>query len=143
MRPGFFRIGRSVRSVMLVVVVGMAAACGSSEPTSGTLTVEFDLDTSTNPITGTFKVTEGADVLGCGEGTFRDSVGNELTRIMTCTDGGTGTVNIRFNPFVGSGQNVPWEIVDATDDFSGLEGGGDWQGTGGSETIEGEVEFTS
>ena len=29
---------------------------------------EFDLNTSTRPITGTFDVKEGADVLGCAEG---------------------------------------------------------------------------
>ncbi len=143
-----FRTGRSVWSVMLVLMVGLATACGDSEPASGPVTIEFELDTSTNPITGPFEVTEGADVLGCAEGTFEDNpFGDDLTRIMTCTDGGTGTVTFTFDPAAndtGPGdQNGPWQIVDATGDFSGLQGGGDWQATGESEAIEGEVEYTS
>ena len=147
MRAALVRIERSIRPVVLVLVLGLAAACGSSEPSSGPLTVEFDLDTSTRPITGTFDVTEGADVLGCDEGTFEDDPGFELARIMTCTDGGDGTVTFTFEPGAydsGPGlQNGPWEIVDATGDFSGLRGGGDWQGTGPSEIVEGDVEFGS
>ncbi|MDX1745491.1 MAG: hypothetical protein R3324_06095 [Halobacteriales archaeon] len=147
MKSALLGIRRSMRPVVLVLMLGLATACGSSEPASGPVAIEFDLDTSTRPITGTFDVTEGVDVLGCAEGTFEDNPGFELTRMMTCTDGGTGTVTFMFEPGgyeTGPGlQNGPWEIVDANGDFSGLEGGGDWQATGPSETVQGDVEFGS
>ena len=46
--------------------------------------------------------------------------------------------------FTGPGElNGPWRITSATEDFSGVEGGGDWAGFENSETMTGEIEYSS
>ena len=80
-------------------------------------------------------MTEGADTLGCSNGTFEDAfdeVTEDVTKVMTCSEGDTGTFTILFDPDgydTGPGDgdnNGPWRIVDATADFTGLQGEGDF-----------------
>jgi hypothetical protein len=148
---------------MLVVVMVLFVASCSSEPASGPITIETEIDSSTQPIVSTFEVTEGADVLGCSNGTFpiptsepahgdTSDEATEVTKLMTCSDGDTGTFTILFDPHgydTGPGdQNGPWSIVDATSDFAGLQGEGDFWVVGQdgtfivTETFTGDIEYT-
>jgi hypothetical protein len=126
------------------------------EPTPGgaveaaSITIEHKLDVSARPIAGTFEVTEGADTLGCSRGTFVDDYDpaqDELKRVMTCSGSNTGTFTHTFDivrNYTGPGdQNGPWRMLDATGDFTGLQGGGDWWAIGTTETITGDIEYTS
>jgi len=125
------------RTLKLAIGVVLLAAC-STTPSSGPVTIVQSLDVSQEPIEGTFEVTEGADVLGCSEGTFVDDPGvTAIGRIMTCSDPGAGTFTYTFDP----GGSDTWEVIDATGDFSGLTGGGDWSEAGLSETITGTIEY--
>ena len=126
------------RTLVLAIGLVLLAAC-SSAPTSGPVTIVHELDVSQEPIEGTFEVTEGADVLGCSAGTFVDDPGTSAVgRIMTCTDPGSGTFTYDFDPF---GSNT-WEFIDATGDFAGLTGDGDWAESGfRAETITGTIEY--
>jgi hypothetical protein len=152
------RVGALIRRLMLVMVMVLfIAACSSdaepAERVSGPITIEHQLDVSARPIAGTFEVTEGADTLGCSGGTFVD--GDTGNRVMTCSGPDTGTFTYTFNvvgSYAGPGdQNGPWRMgrndvfgeadtPDATGDFIGLQGGGDWSGFGTTETITGDIE---
>jgi hypothetical protein len=120
---------------------------GTVEPAS--ITIEHKLDISARPIAGTFEVMEGADTLGCSSGTFVDVPNpiGELKRVMTCSGPNTGTFTHTFDvvgSYSGPGdQNGPWLMLDATGDFTGLQGGGDWWAIGTTETITGDIEYTS
>ena len=125
------------------------------EPTPGgaveaaSITIEHKLDIRARPIAGTFDVTEGADTLGCSGGTFVDSGDGavQFQRVMTCSGPNTGTFTHTFDivgNYDGPGdQNGPWRMLDATGDFTGLQGGGDWWTIGTTETITGDIEYTS
>jgi hypothetical protein len=52
-------------------MVLVVAACSSDEPASGPITIVSELDVSGRAISGTFDVTEGADILGCSAGKSR------------------------------------------------------------------------
>lgn len=126
-------------------------ACGSDEPAAGPVTIETAPDFSTRPVVGTFEVTEGADALGCSSGTFEDTFDQateDVSKLMTCSEPTAGTFTIVFDPDgyeTGPGeQNGPWRIADATADFSGLQGGGDWWLTSDDvETFDGDIEYAS
>ena len=147
MNARYLRRNTLIWSAMLILVVLVVAGCGSSDPTSGSVTIDMDVDRSAFPVAGTFAVAEGSDVLGCVAGTFEDEPpGAALTRTMTCTDGDSGTFTFTFEPAGANSdgeQTGTWQIVDASGDLSGLEGGGDWAASEQGETIEGEVEFAS
>jgi len=124
-------------------------------PTSGPVTIETEPDFSTRPVAGTFEVTEGADILGCSNGTYVDTfddVTADVTKLMTCSEPDTGTFTILFDPDgydTGPGeQNGPWRILEGTGDLGGLQGEGDfWMGPDASgtevETYTGDIEYTS
>ena len=140
--------------MLVMVMVLLIAACSSdAERASGPITIVHQLDVSAQPIAGTFEVTEGADTLGCSGGTFVD--GDTGNRVMTCAGPDTGTFTYTFNvvgSYAGPGdQNGPWcmgrnlvfgeaDMPDATGDFIGLQGGGDWSVVGTTETITGDIE---
>ena len=140
----------------LAAILVLATACVGDAPTSGPVTIETQIDFSTEPFGGTFEVTEGANILGCSSGTFVDTPGtDDVNKLMTC-DSGTnmGTFSISFVPGgydTGPGdENGPWSILEGSDDFSGLQGGGDFWVVfdpddlpQGVETMTGEIEFTS
>jgi hypothetical protein len=142
------------RSLMLVMMM-FVAACGSDVPTSGTVTIEAEADFSTRPVVGTFTVTEGADILGCSNGTYEDTydvVTKEVDKVMTCSEPKTGAFTIVFDPDgydTGPGeQNGPWRILDGSADFAELHGEGDFSMVTngpdtGVETYTGDVEYTS
>jgi hypothetical protein len=135
------------------------APASSDETASGPITIEMTLKTlidySTHPFEGTFEVTEGADILGCSVGVWvdgeqrrrSDDVLDGVPKLMTCARGDRGTFTIIFVPGgydTGPGDNNgPWSIVDATADFTGLQGDGDWWAVGEAETLAGDIEFTS
>jgi len=93
---------------------------------------------------GTFTVTQGAAALGCDSGTNAESDGaSGVEKLWTCTSGsGSGTITITFVPFDG-----PWTVIDATDDFAGLSGSGEWfgevaeDGSGGVDSLTGTMSF--
>jgi hypothetical protein len=123
-----------LRSLLFaIVMVLFAAACSSDEPAAGPVTIENEVDFSSQPITGTFEVTQGADVLGCSSGTFVDS-GNPdsgIERVYTCDSGsneGSFTTGFTFDfeAFTDERQNGTWSVVEGSDDFDGLQGSGDW-----------------
>ena len=128
----------------------LAAACSSDTPASGPVTIETAPDFSTRPVVGTFQVTDGADTLGCANGTYEDAFDEatgDVTKLMTCTGPNTGTFSILFDPDgyeTGPGeQNGPWSVVAGTGDFTGLQGEGDFWVIGDVETYSGDVEYSS
>jgi hypothetical protein len=155
----FMRVGALLRSMMLVMVMVLfAAACSSDESASGPITIETSLETgidySTQPFQGSFEVTEGADILGCSSGTWEDARNDEagdlqsVSKFMTCSEGDTGTFTINYVPGgYDTGQpgssDGPWSIEDATADFSGLQGEGDYRTAGEAEILTGDIEYTS
>ena len=117
--------------LLAVVVVLLAAACSDDTPKEGPVTWVNEVTFGSQGVSGTFEVTEGADVLGCSSGTFVDS-GNPdvgVQRVQTCDSGsneGTFTVAFAFDDFTDEGENGTWSVVEGSDDFVGLQGGGDW-----------------
>ena len=145
-----------LRSLMLVIVMMLfVSACGSDTPTSGPITFETESDFSTRPVVGTFELTEGADILGCSNGTFEDTfdeVTEDVTKLMTCSEPNTGTFTILFDPDgydTGAGEhNGPWRILDGSADFADLQGEGDYLHSHdlpetSVETFTGDIEYTS
>jgi len=109
---------------------------------------------TTEPYRGTFAVTKGAEVLGCERGSFVDTpAGTTIHKELTCESGErSGSFTAKFNPQDAAGpgdRNGPWSIVEAADDFSGLDGGGDFwvvfdeDGKTGVETLRGDIQFSS
>ena len=150
------RVGAFLRSLMLVIVMMLfVAACGSDAPTSGPVTIETEPDFSTRPVVGTFELTEGADILGCSNGTFEDTFDEDtedVTKLMTCSEPNTGTFTILFDPDgydTGAGEhNGPWRILDGSADFADLQGEGDYLHSHdlpetSVETYTGDIEYTS
>ena len=141
-------------AVMLVLMLP-AVPAWASQP-SGPVTIETQISFAEFPFSGTFKVTEGKGLLGCSAGTFVDHPSGieppakgDIAKIFTCTKGGHGTFTANFQPtrMPGPGdQNGHWNITDATDDFAGLRGGGDFSVTStgpdsGTETLTGVVHY--
>ena len=126
---------------IVMSAVGVACATG---PSGGSVTIITEIDFSAPPFHGTFELTEGADSLGCPNGTFVDSpTADAIHKEFKCETGSkTGTFTAEFRPPEG-----PWSIVDATEDFEGLSGGGDFSVIGdastatGVETLTGEIQF--
>ena len=158
--------GREVRylryGLLAVVVLLLAAACSDDTPKEGDapkegpVTVVNEVDFSMLPVTGTFEVTEGADVLGCSSGTFVDRglPKDGIQRVYTCDSGsneGSFTTGFTFVAFGSSdsGDNGTWSVVGGSDDFVGLQGSGDWSivygqtGPDGSGIWTGDVNHTS
>jgi hypothetical protein len=166
--------GALLRSLTLVIVMTLfVAACTSDEPASGTTlaptTTVADDTPKEGPVTivtevynsagaGTFEVTEGADVLGCSSGTFRDHGGPP--RIMICDFGiSEGSFSVTRPPFASiefdftgpypTVENGTWSVVDGSGVFVGLQGGGEWSAvfaTGpddGVGTWTGDISYTS
>ena len=148
---------RYQRLGILPAILILLTACGGDTTKSGPVTIETELDFSSRTVGGTFEVTKGADILGCSGGTFVDTPQTaEINKLMTCTSGSNaGTFTIVFAPGEydsGPGDdNGPWSILEGTDDFTSLEGGGDgWviydpiePLQKGVETMTGEIELTS
>ena len=138
-------------ALILTILMGsLIAACGSDEPAAGPLTIQTDPDFSTRPVVGTFEVTEGADTLGCSNGTYEDTFDEateDVSKLMTCSEPGTGTFTMIFDPDgydSGPGErNGPWGIADATADFTGLNGEGDFWMIDDAETYAGDIEYGS
>lgn len=140
---------------LVLATLLIATACGSETPTSGPVTIETEIDFSSEPFSGTFEVTEGADVLGCSSGSFVDTPrGDDIRKDLTCETGdrdGTFSVSFLPNPDTsGPGnQNGPWSILEGTEGFTGLQGEGDFsvvadeESLSGVETLTGDIEHTS
>jgi len=124
-------------------------------PQKGTITITGKIDFSTEPFHGTFEVTEGADVLGCERGSFVDTQfpsSSSVVRELTCESGersGMFTVEFILQQAPGIGDiNGSWSVKEATDEFSGLSGGGDFWlnlrggGDSGVDTLTGEIQLT-
>jgi hypothetical protein len=141
----------------LALVLLLAAACSDDTPTEGHVTIVTQADTSDQPVVGTFEVTGGADVLQCSGGTFEDELvaPRNLLKVFTCESGSNeGTFTAKFNitsqrvagSLVDSG---PWSVVEGSDDFVDLQGGGEWSvvysadGSEGVETWTGDINYTS
>ena len=144
--------------LLAVVVLLLAAACSDDTPKEGPVTMVNEVDFSMRPVTGTFEVTEGADVLGCSSGTFVDagSPTDGIQRVYTCDSGsneGSFTASFTFvanGSSDSSGDNGTWSVVEGSDDFDGLQGSGDWsivyEQTGpdvGSGIWTGDINYTS
>lgn len=140
---------------LAVAALLIATACANDTPTSGPVTIETEIDFSSEPFTGTFEVTEGADVLGCSSGSFVDTLrADDIRKDLTCETGdrdGTFSVSFLHDPNTpGPGdQNGPWSILEGTGDFTGLQGEGDFsvvadeESLSGVETLTGDIEHTS
>lgn len=141
MRRGWIVAAVSVALALAVSGVGLA------DMPQGPVTIVTEIDFSDFPFSGEFQVTEGAEILGCSAGTFIDHpAGFEppsegaIAKIFTCGDGGEGTFTANFQPFAaGHGH---WNITDATDDFAGLRGEGDFSVTFDPDTNTGEEILT-
>jgi hypothetical protein len=148
---------RSLHFGFLALVLLLAAACSDDTPTEGPVIIVGQIDFSDRPVHGTFEVTEGADVLQCSSGTFEDGFVSEsnILRAFTCESGpneGTFTTAFRITSesapesLVDSG---PWSVEEGSDDFIGLQGGGEWSvvyspdGPEGVDTWTGDINYTS
>jgi len=150
MKPGF-----ALATAIALVFLVFALPTSASQP-SGPVTIVTAISFATFPFSGTFAVVEGADTLGCSAGEFVDhpsgfeppTRGN-IAKIFTCTTGGNGTFTANFEPTLKPGPgdgNGHWNITDATDDFTGLHGEGDFSVTftppdSGVETLTGDVHY--
>lgn len=101
-------------------------------PQEGPVTIANELDFEFRPVTGTFEVMEGADILGCSGGTFVDAgrPTDGVQRTYTCDSGSNeGSFTADFN-FVAVpnevSDNGTWTVLEGSDDFVGLQGDGDW-----------------
>lgn len=138
-------------AVMGLLLVFLLSACGGDDladaatttttsaeavddtPTAGPVTIVSQDDSSTRPVTGTFEVTEGADVLGCSSGTFVDEfiAQGDIMRVHACDSGSNeGAFTFSFDlagTATGEGDDGgAWSVEEGSDDFLGLEGSGDW-----------------
>jgi hypothetical protein len=131
------RLG-TVCALAVLVVVAMATASGAQD---AEIVIETQITFSDNAApSGTFEVISGADSLGCDSGSFVDTGPThirgtdlvEVTKTLTCESGpNAGTISILFMPDEdvndANRQTGPWEIKEATGDFVGLVGGGDYE----------------
>jgi hypothetical protein len=144
----------AIMSLLMAFALTMfiSTPAGAQDTVLAPITIETEIDVSTDPVTGTFDVVTGADVLGCDSGTLVDTfVPDEgVTKLMTCDSGSNaGTFSILLNLEEGdeSGQDGIWSIIPQTaGDFAGLEGEGEMRvvfpdGPIGMETFEGAVGY--
>jgi hypothetical protein len=147
------RLG-SVCALAVLLVVAMATASGAQD---AELVIETQVTLNPGgPPSGTFEATSGADNLGCDSGSYADAEeftpveGSdnlfEVTKVLTCESGpNAGTISIVFVLDDSTrDQSSTWEITEATGDFVGLVGGGDFQYVSdseltGVETISGNI----
>ena len=151
--------GRCARTMLQLLaglaLVGLLGGCGGDDEdpatgsTSSAVEITTNVDFSEEPFSGTFEVIEGADALGCETGTFVDSPrDDEIEKTFTCTDGSReGTFTALITLPSEEGEQTPWRVVDATEDFTGLEGDGEFsvdendEDKTGVETLTGEVAY--
>lgn len=152
-----------------VAGVILLAACSDPEPRADdestrrgpvpgeAVSMVTDVDFSSAPFSGTFRVDEGSDVLGCSSGTFVDSRADfdGIYKILTCDDGGTGTFTVRAHTMTLGCKDGPPEVckgtwsIDfplSTGDFVGVQGFGEFEvmfdePNSAVETLEGEIHF--
>lgn len=134
-----------------LVTLFVLASCASNPP-KGKIAITTQIDFSAEPFHGTFEVSEGANVLGCERGSFVDTpTDDSILKELSCDAGERfGTFTVEFTPqeIPGPGDlNGPWSIQEATGDFSGLSGGGDFrliygEDDSGVETLTGDIEFS-
>jgi len=112
------------------------------------VTIELQIDFAPDLAEGPFEVTEGADVLGCTDGTSVDAEGSSdgITKAFTCESGpNEGTFSMLFfpepDPAGPADESGPWTDTTGTEDFAGLQGQGDMSLTLDSDTT-GVVTFT-
>ena len=142
-------------SLVVLALLLLALPASASQP-SGPVTIVTAISFAEFPFSGTFAVEEGEDTLGCSAGTFVDHPSGfeppakgDIAKIFTCAEGGDGTFTANFQPTRKPGpgdQNGHWNITDATGDFAGLRGQGDFSVvvTGpdsGTETLTGVVHY--
>lgn len=128
-----------VSAVVLLLLVGLAPTAGAIQP-DGPVRIWTVLDFSTVPFTGTFAVTQGAEILGCASGSFVDHAAGQGRGYMSsivrkefyCApepgeDGPDFVVKINANPSnPGPGDfNGYWVFWKGTGDFAGLRGNGE------------------
>jgi hypothetical protein len=149
-------VRKAVYLIAVCVVVCVPVGCGGDDDgegtsaESGSLTLVTDIDFTSEPYNGTFKVTKGVDELGCSAGTFIDkNVGEaDVDKVLTCTDGErNGSFTILFHPTGEESDVSRWQFVRGTGDFTGIEGEGDFSvdysddRDSGVETLTGNVGF--
>jgi len=133
-----------------IAICLLVAACASSPP-KGRITLMTQISFTSEPYRGTFEVTKGAEVLGCERGSFVDTPAGTTVvfKELTCESGArSGTFTAKFNPQDAPGpadRNGQWNIVEAADDFSGLDGEGEFSAMvdegwrTGVETLTGDI----
>lgn len=143
--------------VLAAVLAGVASPA-SATPPQGPVTIVTDIDFTSDPFSGTFVVTDGAELLGCSEGTFVDwpsginpPSGGALAKYFTCDSPGSGGFVANFQTWTGkSGPgegNGNWNVTGGTGDFARLHGQGDFWvvlsegGLSGVETLTGSIHF--
>jgi hypothetical protein len=118
------------------------------------VTIEVQMDFTPDLAEGPFEVTEGADVLGCTDGTSVDAENDNpagITKVFTCESGpSAGTFSMLFfpepDPVGPADESGPWSVTTGVEDFVGLQGDGDMSvtldsDTTGTATFTGTVEF--
>lgn len=131
---------------------------GAANPVPGTaVSIVTDVDFSSEPFGGTFRVEQGEEALGCSGGTFVDSQAefDGIYKVLTCDGGGTGTFTVRAHTRVLGCDDGPPEVctgswsIDgprSTGDFAGLHGFGEFEvrfdeANSAVETLAGEIHF--
>jgi hypothetical protein len=97
------------------------------EVIAGSVSFEIVNDIASEPSTGRFVVSVGADTLGCDEGRFFGSVDRNLWT-MTCESGSrSGEIKMAFEPVLGEDETFTgtWTIESGTGDFETLSGEGE------------------
>jgi hypothetical protein len=139
--------------------IAVTAVPAAAAPPSGSVTIVTKIDFTEPPFHGTFKVTEGRDILGCSGGTFVDSDNGfgGIDKAFTCSRGGSGTFTANAHPCAfgfdeaTSSCSGIWAIKgsESTGDFAGLYGRGDFfvvidfDRLTGVETLTGTIGYAS
>lgn len=146
---------KGVTLLAVLAVVFVPVGCGGDDDGDGTagsssLMIVTDIDFTSEPVKGTYEVTEGSGELGCSGGTFvdHDLGDDDVEKVLSCADGErSGSFTILFHPTPEESDVSRWQVVRATGDFTGLEGEGDFSvdysddEDSGVETFTGDVSF--
>jgi hypothetical protein len=151
-------VTKGVCVLALFGILCVAAGCrgDDNEERPASFSIVTDIDFTSDPIKGTFRVKQGSEELGCSGGTFVDhplgsgAFGQEessgaILKVLTCTGGErSGSFLIRFEIAFSR-----WTFLSGTDDFAGVKGKGKYSNPrrpgpelSGVETLTGTVRFS-
>ena len=127
-----------VLAVLFLLAASLASTVGAAQP-EGPVTITSAIDFTALPRVGRFEVTEGAELLGCSEGTYVGSWPGRGRRNSSIVrqdffcerepdeDGPDFVVKNNPNPTISGDEDLygHWVFWKGTGDFAGLRGRGE------------------